>query len=47
MSDAPKKPESLLKPATTPKPLPDDPVERVRKTRENADYYRNVLKPFA
>jgi len=39
---------SLLRPATSAPPLP--PVgtpEHAAKTRENADYYRETLKPFA
>jgi hypothetical protein len=38
---------SLLRPASAAPPLPTDPAERARVTRENADYYRNTLKPFA
>ncbi len=48
MTEQPKKvSESLLKPATKPPPLPTDPVELAKVTRANADYHRDVLKPFA
>ena len=38
---------SLLKPVSKVSALPTDPSERARVTRENADYYRDTLKPFA
>lgn len=42
------RPGSLLRPATSPTPLPPAGTpEHARQTRENADYHRDVLKPFA
>lgn len=49
MTDKPKPAvgKSLLQKATAPKPLPTDPVELAKVTRANADYHRDILKPFA
>lgn len=39
---------SLLRPATTAPKSPDITTpEGAKKSRENADHYRNTLKPFA
>lgn len=38
---------SLLRPASSPPPLPTDPVRLAEVTRKNADYHRDVLRPFA
>lgn len=38
---------SLLRAVSKPSPMPTDPVEFAKRSRENADYHRDVLKPFA